>query len=344
VKTAAACALALALAACAGTAPPVEREAPIPPAPLAAEEYGILGPFAHENLSVFLIEKRGAPAGDDEILTLEEALKEGSLRVTEVADGAQVNRLEVENVGGRPVYLQAGDTVKGGRQDRAIGIDFILRPRSGRTAIDVFCVEPGRWAHRMADFPGVDISLVTSVAPAATKEQKLAIKGAQSQAQLWEAGRATNSLLALNAQSFTVQESYVLAIEDPKVRESTEAYVRALQGAVEGKRDLVGMAYAINGEPNSAEIYATSSLFLKLWPKLLRGAAVEALAKKPPAPGAKAAAPPDIAAFLGEAGRQEGRLRTLSEEIRVRAYAGETVSLFDTERDGRLLHRQVIRR
>jgi len=315
---------------------------PIPPAPLAAGDYTIVGPFTHENLSVFLLRKPAAPRGDENYLTLEEALKDGSVKVTEKSDGAEVNKLEVENVGERPVYLQAGDTVKGGKQDRTIAVDFILNPKSGKTRVDSFCVEPGRWAARASG--GRGMSFTVSPAPVATKEQKFALKGLRSQSGVWEAGREANSQLARNAGSTLVQDSYVLAAEDPKVKEKTEAYVRALVGAVEGKEDLVGMAFAINGEPNAAEIYATTSLFLKLWPKLLRGAAVEAFAKKPEKPVARAVAASDIDALLSEAGKEEGRRRSLSGEIAMKAYSGKTVSLFDTEKEGKLLHRQVIRK
>jgi len=156
--------------------------------------------------------------------------------------------------------------------------------------------------------------------------------------------RTANSGLARSAGTLSPQDSYVLAAEDPKVKEKTEEYVKALAGAVEGKDELVGMAFAVNGEANTAEIYATTSLFLKLWPKLLRGAAVEAFAKKPEKPVEKVAAAADIAALLSEAGKGEGRVQALSGEIRMKVYTGKKVSLFDTEKSGELLHRQVILR
>jgi hypothetical protein len=351
------CAIALSLAACGQDASgpdPVQQAAQeieavppgetIPAAPIEAGEYKILGPFVHANLSVFLIQKPGAPKGEENYLTLEEGLKSGAVKVTEKADGQQVNKLEVENVGDRPVYLQAGDTVKGGQQDRTIGVDFILKPKSGKTTVDAFCVEPGRWASRTEGGVATGGRFAYSSAPVATKEQKLAIKGSQSQAQVWEAGRTANSGLARNARTLSTQDSYVLAAEDPKVKERTEEYVKALVGAVEAKEELVGMAFAVNGEANTAEIYATTSLFLKLWPKLLRSASVEAFAKKSEKPVEKTASASDIAALLSEAGKGEGRVQALSGEIRMKAYTGKKVTLFDTEKSGELLHRQVIQR
>ena len=61
----------------------------------------------------------------------------------------QVNELAIENVSpDRAVFVQAGDIVKGGRQDRVFSQDLVLKPRSGRVPIDAFCVESGRWRQR----------------------------------------------------------------------------------------------------------------------------------------------------------------------------------------------------
>ena len=38
-------------------------------------------------------------------------------------------------------------------------------------------------------------------------------------------------------------------------------------------------SFAINGHVNSADVYASSTLFIKLWPKLLRASAIEAVSE-----------------------------------------------------------------
>lgn len=313
-------------------------------APEPAGEYRILGPFSHENLSVFLIAKPGAPAGDASVLTLEEALRSGALHVTEKAAGAEVNELEVENVGERPVYLQAGDTVKGGQQDRTIAVDLLLRPKSGKTTVDAFCVEPGRWATRSGGAPLAGATFSLAEAPAATKEQKLAIKEAKSQDKVWEAGRGANEKLARNSGALQTQDSFVLAAEDPKVKEKTEAAVKALTGLLEGRPDLVGMAFAINGDPNGAEIYADTALFRALWPKLLKAAAVEALEKRADTKAGREATAADIAALLSDASKGETSVEPISKDVRMRSVKGKGAACFDTEKDGALLHRQVLKR
>lgn len=259
------------------------------PAPGGWEGHSIAGPWTQGNLTIFLIEKKGAPGGDLNLLSMEEAIEAGGLRVTESEGGGQVNLLVVENSGERPVLLQAGDTLKGGKQDRTIAKDTVVPPRSGKVSVDAFCVEPGRWSQRAsasADFRANDV-------PLATKEQRLAVQLDKDQQRVWEAGRSAIRSLAPG------NDSYVLASEDPKFREDLNACLKSFQGLIEGREDVVGMAYAIGGKLHSAEVYGTTGLLRKFWPKLLRRSVVEAMARRDAAgTGGAVAAAGDVELFL----------------------------------------------
>src|SRR5580700_9905299 len=111
----------------------------------AAADDGIRvsGPIVHDNLAIYFV--HGAGARGTAPLTLQEALAKGSVKVRETGS---VNELTVENVGSDEVFVQAGDIVKGGRQDRVLSVDLLLPPRSGQVSIAAFCVEQGRWTAR----------------------------------------------------------------------------------------------------------------------------------------------------------------------------------------------------
>ena len=315
-------------------------------APISFEAYTVTGPYTHENLAVFLIHQADASQDDMNCLTLEEALREDKVRVTEKSDGAQVNALEVENTGDRPVYLQAGDTVKGGQQDRTIAVDFIIPPKSGKIEVNAFCVEPGRWAVRTASATGsgpmMGATFALAPAPVATKEQKLAIKGEKNQSEVWEAGRKVNQAFSKLDGSASPVDSYVLATDEPRVREDVAAYEDVLGKLTDGKIDVVGMAFAINGEMNTVELYPTAGLFRKLWPKLLRGCSLEATAKRSDRPMDKEAKVSEIQVLMAEAAKAEEKAETLSGGIVSRTRDGKRAVLFDTEKDGKILHRQII--
>jgi len=64
--------------------------------------------------------------------------------------------------------------------------------------------------------------------------------------------------------------SLQLALENKEVQKTADDYVNGLSGIVNGKTDVIGYVFAINGKVNSADVYASSTLFKKLWPKLLK--------------------------------------------------------------------------
>ena len=109
----------------------------------AAETQQVSGPVVYQNLAVYFI--HGASAKGPVPLTLDEALSNGSVKVAETGE---VNELKIENTGGEPVFIQSGDIVKGGRQDRTLTTSLILPPHSGEISIASFCVEHGRWSQR----------------------------------------------------------------------------------------------------------------------------------------------------------------------------------------------------
>ncbi|OHB71178.1 MAG: hypothetical protein A2W23_10355 [Planctomycetes bacterium RBG_16_43_13] len=262
-----------------------------------AGEYKITGPFTHDNLSIFLIHGKSTDSAD--YITLEEGLKSGVVVVSEKGGGenAQVNELEIENKGVKPCYVQAGDIVKGGKQDRTLAVDFVVPPRSGKKPIQSFCVERGRWHTRVGgrgggyaqfSLAGGDYSRLLSIT---SKELKLAAKKSANQNEVWEkvAEQQDNLEEALEDKGIIAEArkvkasdsstSLALSLENKGVQQTADAYVNALSNYIADKDDVIGYCFAINGKMNSADIYGSNALFKKLWPKLLRSSAVEALSE-----------------------------------------------------------------
>src|SRR5579871_649248 len=96
----------------------------------AGAEYRISGPFTHDNLSVFLIHAASKPMKP--LLSLEEAIAQHKVVVYETRN---VNELTIENVSNEDVFIESGDIVKGGAQDRTLKDDIILPTKSGRVNI-----------------------------------------------------------------------------------------------------------------------------------------------------------------------------------------------------------------
>ena len=301
-----------------------------PGAARASEAPRLSGPFTHENLTIWLV--RGESAPGPVPLTLPEAIEKG---VVEVKETGSVNQLTVENRGSEEVFIQAGDIVKGGRQDRVLSVSLTLPPRSGVLPIAAYCVEQGRWSartgedvHRFASAKEMLPSREAKIAlravkspPAATVEagrnveaghgvegldmranriggpirqqqtaglpagrQTAQIPGAQTpsaQGEVWakvgeiQAGLSSN--LKANVKSARSASSLQLALENDKLAEAQRRFVEALQPVAEKDGDVMGFVFAVNGKLNSADIYASNGLFRKLWPRLLKASATEAI-------------------------------------------------------------------
>ena len=82
---------------------------------------------------------------------LDAAIKEGNgaRGRAVVHETGEVNTLSVENLSADyELFIQDGDMVRGGRQDRLIAIDMLVPPRSGKVPLPAHCVESGRWTGR----------------------------------------------------------------------------------------------------------------------------------------------------------------------------------------------------
>jgi len=312
--------------------------------PAVATNYRISGPYTHKNLTIFLVHGKDLLPGKN-FLTLQEALAQKKVRVYETKE---VNELAIKNFSNQDVYVQAGDIVRGGEQDRMISIDFIVPPRSGRMPIAAFCVESGRWSKRGEEQAAYFSS---SENIAATKELKLAAKSAQSQDAVWQNVSAAQEKLAASVQAVVAIEasptSYELSVESAKVKETTASYVTALNYIMRNKSDVIGFVFAINGHVNSADIYASHALFTKLWPKLLKATAVEAIGELDQTAKAEPVVDETIHTFLADSERPKSKSKEVTPRVRVVTREDETNVFFETQdrsQKDTWVHRNYIRK
>ena len=268
----------------------------------AAPELRVAGPFSHQNLHVFLLETpASAPVAPARKLTpLQRALREKKVVVRETGN---VNQLTVENTSDEEVFVQAGEIVKGGKQDRVLGADLVLPPKSGPVPVAAHCVESGRWQKRGAEAAD---RFASAQAHASDKALKLAnYKGAQG--EVWEnvakVQRQLQDNVGADVRPKESASSLQLTLENARVQQSVAAYEQALREIVARHPRAVGYAFALDGAVNSAEVYGSRELFVELWPKLLHASAVEAVATRRPGKPQAAPAAQAVSAFLRDAER-----------------------------------------
>jgi hypothetical protein len=306
-------------------------------------------PLVHANLAIYFI--RGPSIPGKVPLTLEEAMAAGTVRVRETGN---VNQLEIENIGDSEVFVQSGDIVKGGKQDRTLMVSLLLPPKSGVVPIASFCVEQGRWTARGRE----DVrNFSTAAASVPSRELKLAMKApvpaapavadpsiarpamqaetGTRQQKVWDSVRDTQARLSgsLGAQvrSAVSASSLQLALESEKLADAQKSYIAALKAAGERDNAIIGFVFAVNGELNSADVYPSNALFRKMWSKLLTASVIEAIGHK----DQPAAAPPSVEAvnaFLAQAEAGKTAAKALNAGVRLDTREAETAYLFETVR------------
>ena len=300
-------------------------------------------PVTTHNLTAwFILAPTRSPAvPDHDYSVLEESIEAQTALVHETG---QVRELLIENIGDTDLFIQAGDIVKGGRQDRTIGSDFIVPAKSGRIPLPAFCVEKARWHRRNSEAEGHFSGSKDFVS---SKKARLAIHLAKDQGAVWKSvaseQQALHHALAFDVCSAESPTSLQLTYENGGVKRAIKDYTTILEhapGAAGGP--VVGVVWAINGVPSHADCYASEKLFAKLWRKLLQAAATEAIGQRhlaplgpcdgPPSPTACEPAIEEIHAWL--AGRADDQVAEVDEEqlpprTRLRTHRGRSQHRFE---------------
>jgi hypothetical protein len=320
------------------------------------KDYTITGPYTHKNLSVFLVHGKDSFDGKD-FMTLEEGLKNKQFVIYETGD---VNELMVENKSRtEKVFIQAGDIIKGGRQDRVIQKDIILKPLSGKTDISVFCVESDRWVGR-----GQENSRVfgSSTAQLPSKDLKLAVNGkladsaghantyaAAPQEQVWNqvgvAQQKLSTTLGADVKSKQSESSLELTLENKNLQKLSKEYLDDINSQIKGNTDVVGYVFSINGEINSGDIYGNSALFSKLWHKLVQSCSTEAISDMNQGKNSKQLQPGDITKWLAGADKVKAHKKTIDGnnvalEEDSPAYFG--YESYEADKPAMMIHKNII--
>ena len=257
--------------------------------------YKVLAPISRGNLTIFpVVTDRTHDTRD--FLTLDEGIRSGDVVVSEAgsvrplirgreryipSDGAEVNRLVLVNNSDRPLILLAGEIVTGGKQDRVVGKDRIVPAKSDPIDLAVFCVEPGRWVASKAEFG----SFHSQMAQPSVRRSAMAD---QNQQKVWaEVGAAKESMAVraapAAAPALAGTSSYARVMDNDEVKQRVDAVAVPIEQSYLGlmrelrERNAVGVVVAVNGRMIWADIFASTALLEKYWPKLIRSYAAEAL-------------------------------------------------------------------
>ncbi|MBI3099484.1 MAG: hypothetical protein HYY93_14840 [Planctomycetes bacterium] len=192
--------------------------------------------------------------------------------------GDTVNTLLIENRSDKPVFIMAGEIVKGGRQDRTIAQDSIIPPKSGPVDISVFCVEHGRWQGQSSRFDSAGLCADNSV-----RQKALVMKG---QSQVWQAVAEKNDKVAkqIAARSDPIPGTeqtgialegaqtgtYLAGASHAAIQKRLDERLATILSRLSRHESVTGFVVALNGTVVGADIFAGPSICAKMQEKLLK--------------------------------------------------------------------------
>ncbi len=256
----------------------------------------------HKNLVIYFLK---AEHKLDQItyITLSEALEK---KYATLIETGTVNTLSITNNSKYFIFINAGDIVKGGRQDRTIGVDIIIPPFEKKTDLVSFCVESSRWTKR-GNESAAEFSANEEILPSRTL--KISARKEKDQSAVWSGISDQQTKLNTNVshmkgsvvdiRSEESQTSLQLTLENKDLDSLRKVYREKFETIPLSDEDIIGFAYSINGELYGADIYNHRELFKKMWPKLLNSIVVEAITEDK-GDTAKFGKPENIIALLGQ--------------------------------------------
>lgn len=291
--------------------------------------YKVLAPVTQDNLTIFPV-ITALNRDTHNFLTLDEGLRSGQVVISEQGAstglmrprrgvgplperewpeaggyaGPQVNQLMLSNNSDRALILLAGEIVTGGKQDRVVGKDRIIPPKSEPIDLSVFCVEPHRWVEMSAHFGGFDFTM----AQPSVRKQAMATKDQQA---VWDQVAKSRESFAMAAPAPTARalaetSSYARSLGNSMVREQVDSVAAPIERSYDKlmsqlrAQHAVGAIVAINGEIVWADAFASTSLFDRYWPKLIRSYAAEALTARWHSPNNAGPSRNDAQSFLDD--------------------------------------------
>jgi len=293
---------------------------------MTTPSYKVLTPISHGNLTIFPV-VTSTTHDTSGFITLDEGIRSGEVVVTEAGSTgglirgpqhrrpvsvARVNSLVLVNNSKRPLILLAGEIVTGGKQDRVVAKDRVIPAESDPVDLGVFCVEPGRWTETSAQFS----TMKSQMAQPSVRSKAMVAKDQQ---QVWNSvGEANVAVMGAIASTETAPgappSSYAKTFEDERVRKAIADQAapveRSYGSSIRQLRDqhAVGVVVAVGGRIIWADLFASTALLEKYWPKLVRSYAAEAITTQS---GEKAVSVAEAQQFLD---RTEGNREVVESE------------------------------
>ena len=295
--------------------------------------YKIEESVSYKNLQIFPIIDENA-ISNNSYITLSEAIDK---KIVTIIETGSVNELSITNTSNYYIFIMAGDIVKGGKQDRTMGEDYIIPPHIEKAPVKSFCVESGRWSPRGKEESNKFSSNSKALS---SKDLKLAARKEKDQSSVWSSVSDQQTNLNENLEKQTGNKvdvrsaesgtSLQLALENEELNELSEEYRKALKSIDAYSDKMTGYVYAINGEIYGADIFGNTLLFNEVKTKLIDATIVEAISKLDEFNNNKPVTKEEVVAFLEKAEKGKVKKEEVNSVTDVKTVESDEIIQFET--------------
>jgi hypothetical protein len=192
-------------------------------------------------------------------ISLQEAIDQDKVAISEVSRSGRVNTLLVRNLSTDTLFIMSGEILVGGKQDRVVASDMLIPPNNGQSKLPVFCVEKGRWKY------DGDNTKFTGYYGMANEHLRDIIDHQGSQQEIWSEVSKSNKRDNINSGT----EAYTAHASNRRFRQQEQEYINFFQNLFEGQDDVIGVI-AVTGETiEGADLFVSNRLFMQEYRKLI---------------------------------------------------------------------------
>jgi len=195
--------------------------------------------------------------------------KIGVIEVKEINEAGSVNDILVINSSNKFAFFMDGDILTGAKQNRVLNTSVFIAPKS-KTIIPVSCVEQGRWSHTSPGFREANHISPSALRAGKAKEVKRRLKTTgkhyANQGQVWQMVNEYTSLAKVDSETDNLSDVF-----DEKQKDF-DNFLKEFK-ETEGAN---GIAVFVNRKLMNIDIFNRTDIYQEYFPKILKGAAMEA--------------------------------------------------------------------
>ena len=245
---------------------------------------------------------------------LDEALAAKTLEITEVNQSGAVPTLMVNNRSKEMVFLLVGEQLIGAKQNRILSASMMIPPEA-TIPIPVSCSEAGRWHYQTHRFSSPGTMAFARMRRKMSRQVRDSYRSqgypAADQLQVWDDVAMKLSALKTQSPSGALHDCY----------EANAQRLKDILDLLHAPKNCGGVVFTIGGAIAGADLFDNPVTLAKLFPKLVRAFALDALEAQALAPTAGVDQVREWLQSVTEATTESFKSPGLGQDVRLRGKA-----------------------